>query len=171
MKFRSFIFLGIIASLLGCSNTSTQFFEFDEVLHYALDGSNTKTRDIYDCNTPNRLENFGCEIVNGYRPYNLTDVLFIDSLKLLNYKIRTIDTTMFEALKQIFHETNPPFFNTANACEPIYRDILVFKYMGNISGIAKVCFECGKKHIVGSNSKTDGNFAFSRLKTVLKQER
>ena len=57
------------------------------------------------------------------------------------------------------------------ACIPVFRDILIFKKNNKSIGIAKICFECEKSHIVGTNKNIE-NFGqcgdFSKLMNILK---
>ena len=50
----------------------------------------------------------------------------------------------------------------------MYRDILIFKHDQKITGIAKLCFECNQKVIVGSTNKKFEEFDFGTLWEILR---
>ena len=55
-----------------------------------------------------------------------------------------------------------------SACAPVYRDILIFKHDQKITIIAKPCFECYQKVIVGSTNKKCEQFDFGTLWEILR---
>jgi len=163
MKYR-IIYFALTSLLFSCSGTEKEsYFDFDQVVHYSFKNARTH----FDCNTGVILEDFGCEIVNHVRPMKISDSLFIDSLHLLGYSKTEIDTSKYIKLKQVFSETKPPLFDSYSACEPIYRDILIFKKSNQITGMAKICFECSQKVIIGNKVKVNGNFDYSTLNEIL----
>ena len=50
----------------------------------------------------------------------------------------------------------------------MYRDILIFKHDQKITGIAKLCFECNQKVIVGPTNKKCEEFDFGTLWEILR---
>ena len=55
-----------------------------------------------------------------------------------------------------------------SACAPVYRGILIFKHDQRMTGIAKLCFECNQKVIVGSTNKKCEQFDFGALWEILR---
>ena len=163
-----FLVISVVVLMLGsCSPNKESYFDFDQVDYYSIKKDNKEFRERYDCNTGVESEDFGCDIVNSYRPTSIGDTTFIDSLVHLNYSKTELDSAKFDDLRLIFSVTDPPFVNTYNACAPIYRDILIFKKRNKITGMAKICFECEQHYIVGSNIPRVESFDFAGLGNIL----
>lgn len=56
-------------------------------------------------------------------------------------------------------------------CEPIYRDIFLFKKNTKVSGIAKLCYDCEKSLFIGTSAVVS-NFGakgeFEQLRKIIK---
>ena len=94
-------------------------------------------------------------------------------MEKINFQKSEIDKSKFGEINKIFVE------KTVNqiadyACIAVYRDILIFKKQNKTVGIAKICFECFKKQIIGTNANTE-NFGqdgdYEKLEKILKKHK
>ncbi len=148
------------------------FFDFDEITHIRIDISDNEYDDLYNHKkgTPERNLVY---FLSKNRPEEITDSAIEESIKNVAHKIMPVDPTFFTEMKDsIFAEHKSSAPPLALACEPIYRDILIFKMNKKTVGIAKICFKCCMYHITGAKSNT-GNFGqyrdFKRLADLLKK--
>jgi hypothetical protein len=167
MKIKLILSLGILFGLYSCSPEENIILEFDEVVYYNKDDVNSEFKSVYDCNTGEPLEDYGCDILHDSRPYLLADTTFTDSLNLIGFNYHLIDSSFFDELRNIFTEKSS-FINETNYCEPIYRDLLVFRNKGSVKGVAKICFECNKTHIIGLSFK---KIKYGKLEKILNKNR
>ncbi len=84
----------------------------------------------------------------------LADTPIFKNMEKIGFKKTKISSNKFKKLNQIFCERKheEALYTT---CSVIYRDILVFKEKGKIIGVAKICFECDKSVIIGTNNDTE----------------
>jgi hypothetical protein len=167
MKIKLILILGILFSLYSCSTEENIIFEFDEVIYYNKDDIDSEFKSIYDCNTGELLEDFGCDILHDSRPEFLNDTTFADSLNLIGFTYHLIDRSFFDELRNIFTKKSL-LMNETNSCEPIYRDLLIFRNKGSVKGVAKICFECNKAHIIGLPFK---KIEYGKLEKILTKNR
>ncbi len=132
-------------------------FDFDEVAHYQIEMSDeavyalldveidTNNIDIYK--DAQHLNEILCE---DY-PTICTDTTFIDDLINFNFQKQNIVPEQFESLSKALCGKPQPN-QIFNICQPIYRDILVFKKDNRINGIAKICFGCQQKYLLRPNA-------------------
>jgi hypothetical protein len=162
-KMKKHLLILISILFIGCNqadkkneiqkNTSYQFFEFDEIDHYQVE---ITVREYLDINTqdqtPDETKFLG--ILNGNYPESINDKSFLKYLQKFYPKKRKIDSNKFKAIANIYTEKkhkNPMFA----ACDPLYRDILIFKKNNVITGISKICFECYIQTTIGSIRNTE----------------
>ena len=170
MKIKLILILGVLFSLHSCSPEENIIFEFDELIYYNKDNVNSEFKSVYDCNTGEPLEDYGCDILHDSRPYLLNDTAFADSLNLIGFTYHYIDSSFFDKLRNIFMVKSSSI-NETNSCEPIYRDLLIFRNKGSVKVVAKICFECNKIHIIGLSFKNEGGFEYSKLEKILNKNR
>ena len=160
--------------LFSCKKEPEPFYEFDTVDYYHVDINQDERMALFDRqNNPERDDKIFWDLFfKNTTTKALKDKEFIANLKRL-YKIQgTINKKYYGAINNIFSEK----FNSSDytiACEPEYRDILIFKKDNKVTGIAKICFECEKSNLIGTNKKTAylGNENdFSRLKGILNEQ-
>lgn len=103
-------------------------------------------------------------------PATITDTAFIVNLENIGYKKTTIDTSIYNDINSIFMEKKTEEI-LGTSCIYIYRDMLIFrKVRGEISGMAKICFDCMAHHIVGTEANTEyfgQNGDYARLQKFL----
>jgi len=157
--------------LFSCTKEPEPFYDFDTVDYYHVDINQDERMALFDRqNNPEKDDKvFWNLFFKDMAPETLKDKEFIANLKRL-YKVQgTIDKKYYAIINNIFSEK----FNSSEytiACEPEYRDILIFKKDNRITGIAKICFECEKSNLIGTIKKTAhlGNEGdFSRLQGIL----
>lgn len=130
------------------------YFNYDAIDYYHI---NMEENSIMALDTiPNRSkkDQLKLDILINKTPKDINDTEFIKSLDKLGFKKSVIKAQNFKKINEIFIEKTVNE-NIEYACIPIYRDILIFKKQKKVIGIAKICFECHQKHIVGTNANTE----------------
>jgi len=165
------LFLICILFVLGCNqnNTATnqnrEFFEFDQVDHYSFFSQN---HFVEFMKTLNR-DSLGFNIIYNEEPKSITDSIFEQNLTRIGLSKNTISESKYKEISYLFSESDCTD-GIETACEPIFRDILVFKKEEKTTGIAKICFECYKAYIIGTEKDTS-NFTncdnLSKLHRIL----
>jgi len=125
------------------------FFEFDEVDYYKSDIDEGEYGDQYDSAQNSKIDKLKFDIVFGDVPESINDTTFIKSMKKIGYEKKKIDSKDLAEFNKIFAEKTAIEGVTA-ACIPVFRDVLVFKNKGKVSGVAKICFSCHQYEIVGN---------------------
>lgn len=137
--------------------TVTPFFKFNAITYYHTDITNaewieiSKKRDKKTLNEQNLTD----LLIGNLSPSSLNDTSYISKVeKLYTLKIE-IDKDKTQRFKDLFSEKYSGNFSFA-ACDPAYRDVLIFKQEDNVTGIARICFGCELFEILGSKQNTDG---------------
>ncbi|MGB3453280.1 MAG: hypothetical protein WBA59_05600 [Moheibacter sp.] len=156
--------------LLNCSCISTlkynenkNFFEFDEVLHYSTDDNSVQANK--------KMEAFK-DLYYGNFPRSLNQDIsfsFESDLIKFGYVENIIPSNKNNQINKIFSERRLKNGRTI-MCLPKYRDILIFKKDRKITAIVKVCFECEKCQIIGTEKNTMSFYTpknFRKLHKVL----
>lgn len=164
MKYFSLI---LLIFLFSCEKKKP-FFVFDEVLHYSI--SLEESFKCFEKRNFNEKYNFLNNAMEIYSPETLNDTIFIQNLDKYFPKKNKIDKNKLAKLSDIFSETNVES-KVETACEPIFRDVFVFKNNNSIVGISKICFSCMKEYTIGSRTSTT-NFGscneYERLEKLVK---
>jgi hypothetical protein len=92
-------------------------------------------------------------LIGGF-PKNMTETKTAFLPTEYGYNKQMIPAAFHDSIDTIFSEKNPGNSWVA-ACEPIYKDILIFKQSNKIVGVAKLCFECRQHQIIGSVANTE----------------
>lgn len=150
------------------------FFDFDKVDHYFAPLNDDEVSSLWPEDEEAVPDNvrLTLDIVEGDEPQKIPERIsvFIDKLKDIGYTKEIVDTTHIAALKDIFREKSEDPSAMFTTCIPVYRDILLFKRDGKVVGIAKICFDCVRSHIVGTEANT-WNFGqhgdYGRLAKIL----
>jgi hypothetical protein len=148
-----------------------KFFEFDAINYYLIDFDESKIGDLYDNQSKSEIDSFKMGIILGDLPKNISDLSFIDKLKKIGYKKKSVDKSKFDEIDKIFVEKTVKE-NDATACIYVYRDILIFKKNNAVVGTAKICFGCMANKIIGTNANTE-NFGmdgdYEKLEDLLRK--
>ncbi len=165
---KTYFFLSIALLAVSCSNGSDEdkkealkketipYFMFDKVEHYSIRISELDAMDIITEEHPagTKLGKMNY-LLEGDGPETLADTSFLLDIEEIGFSKHILSKKYFDGINDIFsvkeHEEG-----YAYSCIPIFRDILVFRLAGKIQGIAKICFSCDQKRIVG----TDKDFQY-----------
>lgn len=158
--------------LLSCTLEKKEYFDFDKIEHYHINIDDTEIFELNDNPLKSKLDSLKNEIISSDAPQDISDLHFIDKLEEMGFKKSLVNTSKFTSIRTIFTEKST-LFNETSRCEPIYRDILIFKKQNKVIGTAKLCFDCMKSDIKGTTANTD-NFGqdgdFEKLEVILKNE-
>ncbi|MDR6920614.1 hypothetical protein [Chryseobacterium sp. 2987] len=159
---RTLFFLFLFFFAVSCKkSTVKKFFEYDEIDYY-----HSGIQQL----TPDGLSN---GLLSGNTPENLRDMKFLNDMEKIGFKKFIINPSDFDEINEVFREKTTSD-NIYSKCTPIYRDVLIFKKEGKISGIAKICFSCNQNMIIGTKASTD-NFGqkgdYDRLEKTLAKVR
>lgn len=163
-----FSLLLLFVALMG-NNKQNQYFQFDTIEYYHINVTNgyldTVMREEHP--TVNEQIMLGLFFYDHY-PTNIREA---NKLNLTNagYAKQDLTAEEFALLKGIFSKHDAKHMGNP-ACAAVYRDILVFKNDGTITGFVKICFTCNQHYILGSKYNTD-NFGqsgeFTKLGKIL----
>lgn len=150
-----------------------KFFDYDAIDYYFNDFEEAEIDMVYENRAKSLIDSFKNGIVLEDIPNSINDLEFIKYLPKIGYTKKSIDSSMFDAINQIFVEKFNTY-NVATACIYIYRDILIFKKKDKVIGTAKVCFSCMANQIKGSAAMID-NFGqegdYERLGKLLRHRK
>jgi hypothetical protein len=149
-----------------------KYFEYDEIEYYKSEIEEDQIGILYDNQKKSKTDSLKMGTILGEIPKSISDTEFIQNLKSFGYTKSKIDSTKFNKIDEIFTTKNHSELY-ANACIYIYRDILVFKKKSKIIGIAKICFGCDAKIIVGTKANTEEfgmNGDYEKLKKILREK-
>lgn len=150
------LFTGIA---IGCRNNTSQdvmvkgdyFFNFDEVVYYRAD---KKYPNIYEVNhkSPKTLtDSMTVKIMRRESPENISDTLAIMYLDSIGFEKINISQNKLDSLREIFRERNGCESYTTS-CLSTYRDVYLLKKKGKVTGIVKLCYECGDMRFIGTKA-------------------
>lgn len=138
------------------SEECTPYFDFDEVEYYHINISQKEFEILNSkqLNEKTKSEDFILYVLKENVRTDLHENSFIYSLQNnLMVQQKEIMKNDFIIINEIFCEKNNDLINES-ACEPIYRDVLVFKKSNKLIGIAKLCFDCNQSSISGTERNT-----------------
>lgn len=145
------------------------YFDYDEIDHYHASMEEDSVMALDTIPNRSKEDQLKLDIIINKIPKNINDTEFIKSLEKIGFEKSIIKPHNFKKINEIFIE------KTVNeileyACVAVYRDILVFKKKEKIVGIAKICFDCHQKQIVGTKAITE-NFGqdgdYEKLQQIL----
>ena len=156
-KIALFIFFSL---LISCQH-SNPFFDFDEAYLYQIK-KNESNKYFVSNNTISQIEKDEFKkiaFLNEY-PTKLDDKWFFEKIEKY-YPIKSkIEENKLKELSDIFSERNEER-TEYTACDPIYRNIFLFKKNGKVVGISKICFDCLMEHTIGTKRNTQ-NFGSNK---------
>ncbi|GEN72524.1 hypothetical protein [Chryseobacterium lathyri] len=130
------------------------YFDYDVIDHYHISIDENAVMILDSSQNRSKKDQLKLDILINKTSKDINDTEFIKSLEKIGFKKSVIKTQNFKKINEIFIEKTVSE-NIEYACVPIYRDILIFKKQKAIIGIAKICFDCHQKHIVGTNANTE----------------
>ncbi len=146
------------------------YYTYDEVVHLSYNGQEEYSHDLYylkDGSLDDKLF-FGWLV--GDERKSLSDTSDFEKLKLGPFAVSKVPEQKFEQLNALFCERQHQNQMYAG-CEPVYRDILIFRRNQKTIGIARLCFQCEMSDIVGTDRNTTDfgqSGDFHRLRLLLK---
>jgi hypothetical protein len=145
------------------------YFDFDEIEYYNNPIPETKFIEVLKNSRKSEKDSIKSGLLLFNIPKSLFDTLFISKLEEINYKKKSIDPSKFAEINQIFTEKSAKDQLTTS-CDPMYRNILIFRKKHSLVGIAKICFACMYHQIVGTSANTQ-NFGqdgdYEKLRAIL----
>ncbi|WP_118972054.1 hypothetical protein [Taibaiella koreensis] len=136
----------------GCQQ-HRKFFDYDEVIHYYHPGDGSEPISSPD-NGKSGLDTLRSGVIEGGIPRDITDTAFIARLKEMGYSPRPLKQSAFPEIDALFSEKDASDASVTS-CIRIYRDVLIFRKHNKVTGIAKICFECGDYNFNGTQTSTE----------------
>lgn len=128
-----------------------KFFDYDAVDHYTIDVKREEIEDLYNRQNQSVTDRLRWNIIVSEMPENSMGTDSLNLLAQIGYSKKAIHESKFEEIDKIFAE-KPQEGMMASSCIPVFRDILIFKRNEAITGVAKICFECRRYHIRGTQA-------------------
>lgn len=147
-----------------------KFFEYDSIHYYTSIFHDSALVTLDDNRSASPIDSIKRNVLIGNIPTTIADSLFIGILEQIGYQKLAVPPSKFAGIDSIFSETNAVPI-TQTACATIYRDILVFRKSGMLSGVAKICFSCGDHQLTGATANTDyfgSGGVYAKLENILK---
>ncbi len=178
------LLLAVGTMIFGCKNGSSQpneeknevvkgkyYFDFDEVVYYSASDKYPDPDQIREKEVKTKIDTMTIEIMQGYLPQATSDTIYIAYFDSIGFKKKIIPEGKQNALREIFREKSVENSETA-ACAWTYRDFYLFKKKGKVTGIAKLCYECGIDEFIGTTASTIGfgyYGEYGQLREIVKQ--
>jgi hypothetical protein len=174
----NFSFSLILFLLLGCNQKPTvsrsdhpskeckPYFEFNKINYYHTDVVDTfiwKLTEKERSAQETKYLMFVSDILDGDQDSTgrianedpiQSDTADLESLAEFAFLEKEIASVDMMPMSKIFCDAGREGDIRRLACTAIYRDILVFKQGNRTVGFAKLCFDCERSVIVGSNANT-----------------
>ena len=130
---------------------SKYYFDFDEVVHYK---TYIDEGDLFGIRQkPVKTTKDSMMLTMAWNYYKIPLNRAVTYLDSIDFKKQEISSSKYPEIKEIFKEDNQ-VYESPYTCEPVYRNIYVFKKNGKISGLARICNHCGKSLFTGTNADT-----------------
>lgn len=165
--------------MLTCQNRFDQsdqetekvyYFDFDEVDHFSIEIDRTGIDSLsYRPDSLSQPKKLMSEMILLNEPYDF-DTAFIKDLESVGFVKHDVPKEKNEEVNDLFCEKGPDPNDSWAMCMPEYRDILIFRRGGVISGFAKVCFGCDILLTRGTSAETKyfGSYqGFEKLYAIL----
>jgi len=146
-----------------------KFFDYNEIDYYQIETKEDEITELDQNQDKSKIDKLKYNLVIGEAPESINDLDFLNYIDKVGYLKKKINPSKFENINKIFVE-KPEEEMVVAACIPVFRDILVFKKNGKVTGIAKICFDCHQYRLIGTNANTE-NFGsdndYSQLGSIL----
>lgn len=150
------ILLTITNIIISCNEVKSEDqlsqFDFDTVELYSTIKKDSIISNINKKRFTNLTqdEKLYLDILEKNVPTNFADESFVLNLEKLKFKKRVFDKSKLKEFKKIFSKKFC-YKIQENGCTPMYRDIYIFRKNNQITGIAKVCFQCQIVYFISKN--------------------
>lgn len=149
----------VLFIIVGCTKKEPKiikgnyYFDFDEVVYY----NTTDMEKSYDYDKKNitPIDSITIQIMRGDMPTSLNDSISIAYLDSIGFNRKVLPVSKNKEIKEVFREKKVDSYEVT-ACAWTYRDIYILKKNGKITGIVKLCYDCGQYEFIGTNANTDG---------------
>lgn len=162
------IVLLIVITLSSCQNDS--YFEFDQIDYYSININQDQILELYDKQSNSTIDSLKMGIILDDLPKSIVDTNFILFMKKMGYEKQNIDASKYTVINKLFSEKKVSS-SPISMCIYEYRDVLVFRKLGKIIGMAKICFGCSANQITGTSANTQ-NFGqhggYEKLERILR---
>lgn len=141
--------------LLTSCEKDKPFFDFDEVYLYQISEKESNKYFSDDKSTSQKEKDEFNKVAFMYSsPKNLNDKWFFEKIETYYPKKQKIENSKLKELSDIFTERKEEKM-VVTACDPIFRNIFIFKKNGKVVGISKICFDCLEEHTIGARVNTE----------------
>jgi hypothetical protein len=174
------------------AETNKYFYDFDEVVHYHVD-----ERDIPKSKDEADKDSLTLKFITGWREDGKLDPKLLEKLRQSKFTGKVVDTIFYPELREIFsdkamHSASAMLDDgseimtrdlagiagsskglliastTAAAfCEPVFRNLYLFKKKDKVVGLAKICYECTITQFYGTKANVKG-FSASEIESLRK---
>jgi hypothetical protein len=162
--FMAFIFITLTSCLSGENKEEIKkivteevkkqpVFLFDSIIHYSIAIAEDTLWGIERIKNKTKEQRRLIEVVLHEKLDTLLDTTSLIHLSSLGFTKRYLSNEKTEALRGIFYSQNMNN-ELATICEPIYRDILVFRLKSRNTGVMKLCFDCFHHNLDGAQFDT-----------------
>lgn len=152
---RAILILAVLGLLfVSCKQPGKKFFDYDQVDYYFINSGHNTIAKLFRNEYNSASDTLMAQVIAGGIPKSITDLSFIEMLEPSGYQNKKLNPSLFAALDAIFSEKKLDEYEIAG-CAPLYRDILIFRKGNKVTGIAKICFECGGYQIEGAKVDPD----------------
>lgn len=151
--------------------TCRPFFQYDAVEYYSIEFSDVDLSVLEEKEKKTRKEERLLDVLIEEYSDSLIDSKHLKGLQGLGFTKHELGAGQIDALRSIFCERVYDEFETTS-CSAVWRDILLFKKQGELTGTAKICFECDQSSFNGTPRFTGqfgGSGEFNLLRRVLSQ--
>lgn len=164
------IILFVFFTLFISCQEDKPFFDFDEAYLYQISSkeSNKFFGDDKSTTQTEKEEFNKIAFIYSY-PTALDDKWYFEKIETYYPKKQKIDKSKLKELSNIFTERKEEM-TEAMACDPIFRNVFIFKKEGKVVGISKICFDCLEHHTVGTKRNTNhfgSNNEFEKLEKLV----
>lgn len=158
--------IAIVAIAFYCNNREPKYYyDFDEVVHYKTDIDEGELMNIRLKKVKTVKDSMMLTMTwNYYRVSLARAVSYLDSI---DFKKHVIPSSQYPVIKEIFKEGNS-VYESPTTCEPVYRNVYVFKTKGKVNGIAMLCYGWEKNIFIGTNADTNNFGAEGEYKKLEK---
>jgi len=165
------LFLACHSSNNGDKNNldPNYYFDFDEIEYYNSTYRQSDFVDVLKNGHRSLTDSIKRGVLLFNTPKSLSDTLFLLKLDEIGYKKKSIDTSKYGDIKEIFKKKVAKN-HLSTTCDPMHQNILIFRNKHKVVGIAKICFGCMSHQIVGAKKNTDDfgqDGDYEKLKNIL----
>lgn len=152
---RNLILLAAAILVVSCKKEADSkpgdqpYFLFDQIEHYHTDLTQAQLEKIYAKPEQSRKDMGMVQIVKGNVPTSVRDQGFIENMSILGFTKHEIPASENAKFSEIFSLKDSAKNAPESDCKYLYNDVLLFRLNGQLTGVAKISFDCKKQQMVG----------------------